>query len=115
MLLQQSFGRLKLGRFLFQWYNLLYKTKLAGADEISKTNTCKNLNLNFLIWKQKESKGKQIEKRCITYWWKKFPQEIEQNNKEKGEVSKSEGILHANTSPENPKEEMKPKASQTER
>ena len=34
MLLRQNFGRLKPGRLLFKWYNLLYKTKVAGGDEI---------------------------------------------------------------------------------
>ena len=46
---------------------------------------------------------------------KTIQEEIEKYNKEKGESSKSEGILPENTSPANPKEKMKSKAPQTER
>ena len=46
---------------------------------------------------------------------KTIRKEIENYNKEKGEDSKSEGILPENTSPANPKEKMKSKAPQTER
>ena len=42
-------------------------------------------------------------------------EEIEKYNKGKGEDSKSEGILPVNTSPTNPKENMKSKAPRTER
>ena len=42
-------------------------------------------------------------------------EEIEKYNKEKGEGSKSEGILPVNTSPATPKEKKKSKAPQTER
>ena len=45
---------------------------------------------------------------------KAIGEEIEKYNKEKGEGSKSEDILSVNTSPTNPKEKIKSKASQTE-
>ena len=46
---------------------------------------------------------------------KTIREEIEKYNKEKGEGSKSEGILPVNTSPATPKEKKKSKAPQTER
>ena len=42
-------------------------------------------------------------------------EEIKKYNKEKGEGSKSEGILPKNASPANPKQKIKSKAPQTER
>ena len=46
---------------------------------------------------------------------KTIREEIEKYNKEKGEGSKSEGILPVNASPATPKEKKKSKAPQTER
>ena len=46
---------------------------------------------------------------------KTIREEIVQYNKEKGKGSKSEYILHVNTSPTNPQEKIKFKAPQTER
>ena len=46
---------------------------------------------------------------------KTIREEIEKYNKEKGEGSKSEGILPVNTSTANPEEKMKSKAPQTGR
>ena len=46
---------------------------------------------------------------------KTIREEIEKYNKEKGEGSKSEGILPVNASPRTPKEKKKSKAPQTEK
>ena len=59
--------------------------------------------LTSSIWKQKESKGKADRKEMDNVLKKTIREEIEKYNKEKGEGSKSEGILPVNASSATPK------------